>query len=253
MSVSLFQHLHEGLLITDAELRALDANPAYTQILGVPRDELLGTVPLLLRPAPADPVARQQRAAMWASLRDTGSWRGELLERRRNGEPCTLQTTISTVRGPGAGPALPRARHLRHHRTAPAARATRAPGALRRADAPAQPIAADAIARRRHARGRPRRLPARGVLPRPGPLQARQRPLRPRRRRPLAGRTGRPPAQRAAQPRAAGPTPRRAWAATNSCCCCAPARWKRRGWRWNVCCAWWRCLTSSTRRKTRCR
>ena len=27
MSVSLFQHLHEGLLITDAELRALDANP----------------------------------------------------------------------------------------------------------------------------------------------------------------------------------------------------------------------------------
>ena len=97
MSVSLFQHLHEGLLITDAELRALDANPAYTQILGVPRDELLGTVPLLLRPTPADPVARQQRAAMWASLRDTGSWRGELLERRRNGEPCTLQTTISTV------------------------------------------------------------------------------------------------------------------------------------------------------------
>ncbi len=99
MSVSLFQHLHEGLLITDAELRALDANPAYTQILGVPRNELLGTVPLLLRPTPADPVARQQRAAMWASLRDTGTWRGELLERRRNGELCTLQTTISTVRG----------------------------------------------------------------------------------------------------------------------------------------------------------
>jgi diguanylate cyclase (GGDEF)-like protein/PAS domain S-box-containing protein len=111
MSASLFQHLHEGLLITDADLRALDANPAYTQILGVPRDELLGTVPLLLRPAPADPVARQQRAAMWASLRDTGSWRGELLERRRNGELCTLAATISTVRGPGPGAENP----LRYH------------------------------------------------------------------------------------------------------------------------------------------
>lgn len=99
MSASLFQHLHEGLLITDAELRALDVNPAYTQILGVPREELLGTVPLLLRPTPADPVARQQRAAMWSSLREAGSWRGELLERRRNGELCTLQATISTVRG----------------------------------------------------------------------------------------------------------------------------------------------------------
>jgi len=107
MSASLFQHLHEGLLITDAELRALDVNSAYTQILGVPRDELLGTVPMLLRPTPADPVARQQRAAMWASLRDTGNWRGELLERRRNGEMCTLQATISTVRGP--------AQDLRYH------------------------------------------------------------------------------------------------------------------------------------------
>ncbi len=100
MSVSLFQHLHEGLLITDADLRVLDVNAAYTQILGMAREEVMGTVPSLLRPTPADPVARQQRAAMWGSLRDTGTWRGELLERRRNGELCTLQTTISTVRGP---------------------------------------------------------------------------------------------------------------------------------------------------------
>ena len=107
MSTSLFQHLHEGLLITDADQRALDVNPAYTEILGVTRDELLGTVPSLLRPTPADPIARQQRAAMWAGLRETGNWRGELFERRRNGEMCTLQVTISTVPGP--------ARDLRYH------------------------------------------------------------------------------------------------------------------------------------------
>ena len=100
LSGSLFQHLQEGLLITDADLRVLDANPAYLQILGVPRAELLGRVPSLLQPSPADPLARQQRAAMWSSLRVTGHWRGELLERRRNGEACTLQATISTVRGP---------------------------------------------------------------------------------------------------------------------------------------------------------
>ncbi len=99
LSVSLFQHLHEGLLITDAELRVLDANPAYAQILGMNRSELLGSVPSLLRPAPADPLARQQRATMWSALRATGTWRGELLERRRSGEICTLQVTISTVKG----------------------------------------------------------------------------------------------------------------------------------------------------------
>lgn len=100
LSASLFQHLHEGLLITDPDLRVLDVNPAYTHILGVPRDELMGTVPSLLRPTPDDPLAREQRAQMWASLRDQGHWRGELLERRRNGEACMLHATISTVPGP---------------------------------------------------------------------------------------------------------------------------------------------------------
>ena len=103
MSASLFHHLHEGLLITDPDLRVLDVNPAYTQIVGVPRDELIGTVPSLLRPTQADPVARQQRAAMWAGLSGSGSWRGELLEHRRNGEMCMLQTTISTVYGQREG------------------------------------------------------------------------------------------------------------------------------------------------------
>ncbi len=103
MSAALFQHLHEGLLITDPELCVLDVNPAYTQILGVPREELLGKVPSLLQPATDDPLARQQRAAMWAGLRDQGSWRGELLERRRDGTTCTLQTTVSTVGDAGSG------------------------------------------------------------------------------------------------------------------------------------------------------
>jgi diguanylate cyclase (GGDEF)-like protein/PAS domain S-box-containing protein len=100
LSVSLFEHLHEGLLIADADLRVLDANAAYTQILGVPLADLLGTVPSLLRPNPGDPLARQQRAAMWTSLREQGRWRGELIERHRNGRMSTLQVTVSQVHGP---------------------------------------------------------------------------------------------------------------------------------------------------------
>ena len=100
LSAALFEHLHEGLLIADADLRVLDANAAYTQILDVPLAELLGRVPSLLQPNPGDPLARQQRAAMWAGLRQQGRWRGELIERRRGGEMCTLQATISQVHGP---------------------------------------------------------------------------------------------------------------------------------------------------------
>ncbi|HMO47709.1 MAG TPA: EAL domain-containing protein [Rubrivivax sp.] len=97
LSSNLFQHLHEGLLVADAELRVLDLNPAYTQILGLTRQELLGSVPSMLRPSPADPLVRQQRLLMWSSLRSTGCWRGEVMERRRNGDACALQVTISTV------------------------------------------------------------------------------------------------------------------------------------------------------------
>jgi len=100
LTASLFQYLHEGLLITDAELRVLDANPACAQILGYAREEMLGTVPSLLRPTPADPLARQQRAAMWAGVANHGTWRGDLMERRRDGEVRTLQVTISSVSGP---------------------------------------------------------------------------------------------------------------------------------------------------------
>jgi PAS domain-containing protein len=79
LAASLFQHLHQGLLIADAEMRVLDANPAYAQILGVSRAELIGAVPSLLRPATSDPLARQQRLLMWSALRSTGHWRGEVV------------------------------------------------------------------------------------------------------------------------------------------------------------------------------
>ncbi|MBS0448281.1 MAG: EAL domain-containing protein [Proteobacteria bacterium] len=100
LSESLFEHLHEGLLITDAEYRVLDANPTFEQITGYGRDDVLGTVPALLRPAPPDTAAERQQLEMQASLAIGGSWRGEVVDRRRNGEHCTLQVTVSVVRSP---------------------------------------------------------------------------------------------------------------------------------------------------------
>ncbi|MEF7615971.1 EAL domain-containing protein [Aquincola sp. MAHUQ-54] len=109
LSARLFQHLHEGLLITDADLRVLDVNPTYSQIMGVSRHELLGTIPPLLAAARAgtpghDAAAAARHGSMWASLRATGTWRGEVVERRRNGDPCALQVTISAVLGPDSQP-----------------------------------------------------------------------------------------------------------------------------------------------------
>jgi diguanylate cyclase (GGDEF)-like protein/PAS domain S-box-containing protein len=98
LSQSVFQHLHEGLLITDPQQRVLEANPTFTEITGYARDELLGLVPAMLQPAESEPEVNHQLAAMCAALVSDGTWRGELRQHRRNGEPCLLQVTITAVR-----------------------------------------------------------------------------------------------------------------------------------------------------------
>ena len=106
LASSVFLQLHEGLIVTDAELRLLDANPSYCRIVGTPREALIGTVPSLLQPA-ADTSSQTQQASLMASLRNGGSWVGEVVERRRNGEACVLQVTASTITAPDGA--------LRHH------------------------------------------------------------------------------------------------------------------------------------------
>ena len=100
LSSSVFTHLHEGLVVTDGEMRVLDANPTYCRIVGIPRDELIGQVPGLMRPGAVDAQGRPQQANLWAALRSHGNWVGEVVERRRNGESCALHATVSTVSGP---------------------------------------------------------------------------------------------------------------------------------------------------------
>ncbi|MDH4390073.1 MAG: EAL domain-containing protein [Aquabacterium sp.] len=107
LSANVFMHLHEGLVVTDADLQVLDANPTYCRIVGIPRNELIGTVPALLRAGTADGLYRPQQASLFAALRSQGNWVGEVVERRRNGDPCALHITVSTVQASDGAP--------RHH------------------------------------------------------------------------------------------------------------------------------------------
>jgi len=107
VSARLFEYLHEGLVITDAACRVLDVNPAFTKITGFSREEMLGAVPALLRPSADGEPGAAQRANMAAALESAGSWRGEIVDRRRDGELCALQVTISAIPGPD--------NELRHH------------------------------------------------------------------------------------------------------------------------------------------
>lgn len=107
LSAHLVQHLHEGLLITDAQCHILHANPAYTRLTGYSPEELMGTVPTLLLPPPprSTPLRERprdsveaQRFELWAALDAGEVWRGEVLAQRKQGELYTQQVTVSAVR-----------------------------------------------------------------------------------------------------------------------------------------------------------
>ncbi|MBB4842052.1 diguanylate cyclase (GGDEF)-like protein/PAS domain S-box-containing protein [Paucibacter oligotrophus] len=99
MSISLFQHIHEGLMLTDLDNQVLDVNPSYCEMLGAPREALIGqaATPLsaaTLRRSGLDP------AQMLAALASQGFWQCRVHTERADGSPCQLQLTVSTVPEP---------------------------------------------------------------------------------------------------------------------------------------------------------
>jgi diguanylate cyclase (GGDEF)-like protein/PAS domain S-box-containing protein len=85
----------EGIVVTDANSVILRVNRAFTQTSGYSADEVVGQTPRLYKSGrhPADFYR-----AMWESILSTGSWQGEIWDRRKNGEEYPKWLTISAVR-----------------------------------------------------------------------------------------------------------------------------------------------------------
>ena len=94
-AASVFQHANEGISITDPDGAILDVNDAFTRITGYSREQLIGQNPRLLSSGRQGP---EFYAAMWNALKVTDQWRGEIWNRRKNGEAYAELLTISTVR-----------------------------------------------------------------------------------------------------------------------------------------------------------
>jgi diguanylate cyclase (GGDEF)-like protein/PAS domain S-box-containing protein len=85
----------EAMMVTDAEGRVLRVNHAFTEITGYTAEEVVGKNPRLLKTERHDPEFYR---AMWQSIAQTGSWQGELWDRRKNGEEYPEWLTISAVK-----------------------------------------------------------------------------------------------------------------------------------------------------------
>lgn len=85
----------EGTTITDAEGVILKVNPAFSKITGYNPEEVLGQNSRVLQSGRHDADFYQ---AMWNSLINTGSWEGEIWNRRKDGSIYPEYLTISAVK-----------------------------------------------------------------------------------------------------------------------------------------------------------
>jgi diguanylate cyclase (GGDEF)-like protein/PAS domain S-box-containing protein len=83
------------MTVTDAYGTILRLNRAFTNITGYTAEEAVGKNPRLLQSGRHD-VAFY--AAMWMSINNTGTWQGEIWNRRKNGEIYPEHITITAVR-----------------------------------------------------------------------------------------------------------------------------------------------------------
>lgn len=88
----------EGMLVTDARGVILRVNRAFTEITGYRASEAVGQTPRLLKSGRHD---RSFYGVMWETVRRTGSWQGELWNRRKSGEIYPQWLTITAVIGDG--------------------------------------------------------------------------------------------------------------------------------------------------------
>jgi diguanylate cyclase (GGDEF)-like protein/PAS domain S-box-containing protein len=85
----------EGMMVTDANTVILRTNRAFTAITGYSAEDVAGKLPSILSSGRHDAAFY---AAMWESIDRTGSWGGEIWNRRKNGEIYPQQLTITAVK-----------------------------------------------------------------------------------------------------------------------------------------------------------
>jgi diguanylate cyclase (GGDEF)-like protein/PAS domain S-box-containing protein len=94
-AASVVSHAHEGILITDADSKIVEVNDSFTRITGYSAEEVLGKNPRILQ---SGQESAEFYTEMWSTILTEGYWRGEILNRRKNGEIYPEMLTISAVK-----------------------------------------------------------------------------------------------------------------------------------------------------------
>ncbi|WP_191964811.1 bifunctional diguanylate cyclase/phosphodiesterase [Synechococcus sp. RSCCF101] len=89
-----FNNTMEGVLVTDLDACIIDFNSAAESISGFKRDEVLGRNPRIFQ---SGRHAKTFFVEMWSTLRSTGSWKGEVWNRKKDGTIYPSLLSINSI------------------------------------------------------------------------------------------------------------------------------------------------------------
>lgn len=95
LAASVFSNAHDGIIICNAQADIIDVNPMFEEISGYSKTEVIGQNPSLLSSGIQSPTFYQK---FWAKLHSQGFWKGEMWNRRKNGEIYAILANISVIK-----------------------------------------------------------------------------------------------------------------------------------------------------------
>ena len=95
LSNFVFEHTCEAIMITDKYNRIIAVNRTLERITGYSRDELVGQDPVIFSSGKHDAHFYRH---MWKDLLEKGHWKGEVYNRRKNGDIFPEELSLNLVR-----------------------------------------------------------------------------------------------------------------------------------------------------------
>lgn len=93
LAALVYENSTEAIVVTDENGVIVGVNPAFVEITGYQLSEVIGRTMSLLASGRQSPAFYKK---MWQQLQKTGRWRGDIWNRRKNGEEYAERLNIST-------------------------------------------------------------------------------------------------------------------------------------------------------------
>jgi diguanylate cyclase (GGDEF)-like protein/PAS domain S-box-containing protein len=95
LASQVFEHTSDGILVTDTKGIIQFVNPAFVKHTGYSQDEIIGRTPRILK---SGKHGKKFYKGIWKALARDGLWRGEIINKRKNGEVYSEWVVIDAVK-----------------------------------------------------------------------------------------------------------------------------------------------------------